>query len=78
MKLKTSELEAFSIGSKHSKPVLFQDKNGDDVRAGDMVEFSVPGNVFPHSGYVENHNGLRVACYDNVFDRWVYYDVDTK
>lgn len=53
---------------------LFTLNDGTDVYIGDTVGWSIE-KPFDISGIVENVNGLKVACFSIVLNRWRYYSI---
>ncbi len=56
-------------------PTLFVDVIGEEIKAGDRVQFYLAGNIFPSNGTVSNLNKLQVDCFNNVLNKWDYYEV---
>jgi len=75
MNIKTSNIALISSDNMFGR-VLFRDKNGNDVTAGDSVEFYIDGEIFPHYGSVDDLYGLNVACFNQLTNKWNYYPVD--
>lgn len=55
--------------------VLFEDVNGKEVVAGDEVEFYKPDEFLPSYGWVENFNGVQIACYSEFLQKWQYHNI---
>jgi hypothetical protein len=62
--------------TRYLKDKLFTLSDGTDVYSGDTVEWSI-NKPFNISGIVENVNGLKVACFNTLLNKWKYYSVVT-
>ena len=76
-KIKRTEILKISHGRpyEHGEPLLF-DKIGEPVFPGDMVQFSVKGEIYQRTGYVSNIQGLSIGVFNNVLNKWEFYLID--
>jgi hypothetical protein len=54
---------------------LFILNDGTPVFGGDTVKFYTDGSPFPTSGLVQNINGLQLACFSPLLNKWRYWDI---
>lgn len=57
---------------------LFVDGGGKEIYAGDTVEFKKDNEIFPSSGTVQTYNGLKIACFNTLLNKWKYYPIEEE
>ena len=63
-----------SLRNKFINPI-FTLSDGTPVYSGDTVEFFEDNNIFPTNGTVQNINGLQLACFNQISNRWRYLEI---
>lgn len=56
---------------------FFTAGDGEEIFSGDIVGFRKDKDIFPTIGTVEDINGLRVACFSQILNKWRYHDLHT-
>lgn len=62
------------IGNKFKDPIFLL-SDGTPIYPGDTVEFFINDQIFTTSGIVENINGLRVAVFNQLLNKWQYFEI---
>lgn len=79
MKIKTKNILLISRAQSNREWLtepLFFDRNGSPVFKGDEVKFFDTESIFPSTGFVDNLKGLRISTFDNLFNKWNYYEIE--
>ena len=77
-KVNAQDLRPIVSGGRHcfQKPLFTA--NDEEIFSGDRVEFYIKDEIFPHSGTVSTLNGKRVECFNQILNKWEYYEIEEK